>query len=276
MKNILTIDLEDWYHGNFLEDEQRYLVNPETRLVEQTMKVLSLLDKTDNKSTFFVLGECAENFPDLILDIYKRGHEIASHGYEHKLIYKQSNDYFANDLEKSVKLLQSIIGEKVLGFRAPYWSVYKENKWVWDVLRDNGIIYDSSLFPFRTYLYGDNSFPRFRYSVDVSPSSTVEEIPPSVSEIRGARIPFSGGFYFRVLPYPCINYFVNRTNRKESRPAVIYLHPYELDVKKPKSSKGFLNNFILDYNIRNNEKKFLKLLTDFRFISIKSYFGFTA
>ena len=274
MKNVLTVDLEDWYHGNMLEDEETSFLEYESKLIELTEKILFLLDKYENKATFFVLGECAENFPDLIVEIHKRGHEIASHGYEHKLIYNRSKDYFAEDLKKSITLLEDIIGEKVLGFRAPYWSVYKENAWVFDVLENNGIVYDSSLFPFRTYLYGDNSYSRFQNSITNSSNIKIEEIPPSVLEFSGIRIPFCGGFYFRFLPYKFVKYGIKRINLMEGHPAVFYIHPYELDVKKPRTSKGWVNNFILDFNIKNTEKKFVKLLRDFTFTSIKSYFDF--
>ena len=274
MKNILTIDLEDWYHGNMLEDDTINLIEYESKLIELTEKILFLLDKYENKATFFVLGECAEEFPGLIAEIYKRGHEIASHGYEHKLIYNRSKDYFTKDLKRSIELLENIIGEKVLGFRAPYWSIYKENTWVFDVLENNGIIYDSSLFPFKTHLYGDGSYRRFRHSITNSSNIKIEEIPPSVLKIAGIRIPFCGGFYFRCLPYNFVKYGINRINQIDNNPAVFYLHPYEIDVNKPSASKGLINNFILDFNIKNTEKKFVKLLRDFQFTSIKSYFDF--
>lgn len=273
-KNILTFDLEDWYHGNFLFEEYGKVTYDETRVVEPTETLLTMLRETNNKSTFFVLGEVAEKFPNLIKEIHNQGHEIASHCFEHKLVYDLTKEDFHKDLSKSKAILEDIIGEPIIGFRAPYWSINPDTHWVWDVLKENGIKYDSSLYPFKTYLYGDNNFPRFHHQIKTCVNGPIEEVPPSTLELLKMRIPFCGGFYFRLLPYWIIRWGFNSINKKEDNPGVFYLHPYEIDKNKPKSSKGFRNNFILHVNVKKAKKKLHKLFTDFDFVSVQEYYGF--
>ena len=157
----MTFDLEDWYHGNFLFDEYGALANEGDRVEEPTERILAMLRETNNTATFFVLGEVAEKFPGLIQKIHNQGHEIASHSFEHKLVYNLSKESFQKDLEKSINVLQNLIDEPIIGYRAPYWSVRSELEWFWDALKKFGIKYDSSLYPYKTYLYGDNGYPRF-------------------------------------------------------------------------------------------------------------------
>jgi polysaccharide deacetylase family protein (PEP-CTERM system associated) len=274
MKNILTFDLEDWYHGNFLHDEYGNNASNEDRVIDPTTRILDMLKQTQNTATFFILGEVAEKYPELIREIHRRGHEVASHCYEHRLVYNRTKEDFSCDLEKSVRVLEEIVQEPVLGFRAPYWSVYRENEWVWEVLHAQGIKYDSSLYPFRTYLYGDNCFPRFRYQIQTSVNGRLEEIPPTTLDFYGRRLPFCGGFYFRILPYWFVKWAINRVNRIEQQPVVFYLHPYEIDKNKPRSSNGWRNNFILHANVKKTESKLRRLLTDFRFVSVREFFHF--
>ncbi|MFX0199075.1 MAG: polysaccharide deacetylase family protein [Candidatus Hodarchaeota archaeon] len=269
MNNILTFDLEDWYHGNFLDSDNNQ-ADPVDRVIEPTLKIIKILKDTSNKATFFVLGSVADKYPELIKKIYQEGHEIASHSFEHKLIYNLGRDKFAADVKKSVNILENIIGEKIYGYRAPYWSLYLQTDWAWDVLQKNGLLYDSSLYPYKTYLYGDNSIPRFKYDLN---NYSLFEIPPSILKVLEIRIPFCGGFYFRVLPYWFVKWGINRINKLDKQPAVFYLHPYEIDIEKPKSSHGFKNNFILHANIKKTEQKLLNLLMDFKFVSIKDYYN---
>jgi polysaccharide deacetylase family protein (PEP-CTERM system associated) len=268
MNNILTFDIEDWYHGNFLDDSSH--MDPVDRVVEPTLKITSMLRDTSNKATFFVLGCVADKHPGLIKEISREGHEIASHSYEHRLAYDLDPGVFAEDIKRSVGTLEDIVGEKIRGYRAPYWSLYRNTDWAWDVLEENGLLYDSSLYPYKTYLYGDNTIPRFRFDLAKSP---LFEVPPSTLEISRMRIPFCGGFYFRVLPYWFVRWGIKRINRSEDEPAMFYLHPYEIDPAKPRSSQGLRNNFILHANVKRTEGKLVRLLTDFQFVSIRDYYG---
>ncbi|MDW7680590.1 MAG: polysaccharide deacetylase family protein [bacterium] len=270
MQNLLTFDLEDWYHGNFLDMDEE--ISPKNdRVVEPANRILELLETTANKATFFVLGCVAERYPDLIKKIHNQGHEIASHGYNHRLVYKITPDEFSSDLQKSLDVLQQITNEKVIGYRAPYWSIYPEMDWAWKILAQHGIEYDSSVYPFRTYLYGDNRAPRFKHHFSVNGFGNIVEIPPTVAKIAKKRIPFCGGFYFRLLPYRIVKILINRINLREKQPIVFYLHPYEIDYSKTKSSRGMKNNFILHVNVKKARAKLSRLLTEFQFNSIKYF-----
>jgi len=270
IKNILTCDIEDWYHTSLVnskfEDWDRY----SQRVLESTEKILEILDKTNTKITFFVLGWVAEKYPSLIQTISKTGHEIASHGYRHQLINNLSPDEFNQDLQKSISILSSICGKKINGFRAPSWSISRENEWVFKFLAQNQILYDSSLFPFKTFLYGNNNNPRFFYEINVNSEMKLFELPPSVGEIFGKRIPFSGGFYLRVLPYWLIKKFINSYNKK-NQPAIIYFHPWEIDLDQPHVNLSLRDRFIQYYNISGMEKKLNLLLKDYQFVTVSQF-----
>lgn len=163
--NIFTVDLEDCYHANYRQTENSF-DGQASRVEAPTRKLLDLLRKSENKATFFCLGSVAREHPDLIKEILRQGHEIASHGFSHGLVYLQTIEEFKEDLKKSTAVLQNIIGERPVGYRAPSWSVdRKRTEWFWRVLEDHGYRYSSSLFPLRTFLYGDSSAPRFRHKI---------------------------------------------------------------------------------------------------------------
>ncbi len=274
MKNILTFDIEDWYHPN-LADKDLLGAGPfEDRVEEPTLRILNILDETHNKATFFVVGDIAEKFPDLVREIVRRGHEVGSHGYRHNLVYDYTEAQFETDLGNSVRLLEKITGRKVLGYRAPSWSLGEKTPWAWDAMHDLGLQYDSSLYPFKTFLYGDSTSSRFEYNLTLSGDKPFREIPPSVAEVLGRRVPFSGGFYFRVVPYVFLKAGIRQYNRA-GQPAVVYLHPWEIDVEQPRLKPDALKRFILYANLKRTEKKLRRLLTDFRFISIKDHWGLT-
>ena len=271
IKNILTCDLEDWYHTTLVNAEFENWDEYDQRVLASTYKVLEILDKTDTKITFFVLGYVAEKYPKLIEEISNMGHEIASHSYRHCLVYDLTPDEFNEDLRKSIVILSSICGKKINGFRAPSWSIYKEKQWPLEILQDNEISYDSSLYPFKTFLYGNNDYPRFGHQIDVRNKKQLFELPPSVGEIAGKRVPFSGGFFLRLLPYWLLKGFINSYNRK-NQPAVLYFHPWEIDEDQPKIDLKPRDKFIQYYNISSMAGKLSKLLEEYSFIPISQYF----
>jgi len=265
-KNILTIDLEEWYHANYSLIKNK---NRKSRIVQSTNILLQLLKKTKNKATFFVLGEVAEKNPNLIRKIARDGHEIASHGYNHDLVYMKSKEDFEKDLTKSIEIIETIIHKKVLGYRAPSWSVDKKRTpWFWDVLTCRGLKYSSSLFPFKTFLYGDNLAPRFPFKVN----QKILEIPPSTLELFGKRVPFAGGFYFRLFPLCFIKWATNKINETKN-PVVFYLHPREIDSKQYKLRLSLKDRFVHYYGIEKARKKFDNLLRIYKTISIRIFLG---
>ncbi len=264
IRNIMTCDLEDWYHTSLVNARQERWDQYQQRIISSTNKVLEILSETGTKITFFVLGYVAEKYPELIAEIHKEGHEIASHSYSHKLVYNLTPQQFDADLKKSISILSSICGEQIFGFRAPSWSVSKELDWFFEILAENNISYDSSLFPFKTFLYGDNKNPRFGHVISVSKKRNICEIPPSVGSIFSKRFPFSGGFYLRVLPYRLIKQFINSYNKNQN-PVVMYFHPWELDINQPKINLKKRDKFIQYYNISTVEKKLKKILREYHF-----------
>lgn len=270
MKNLLTIDLEDWYHANYVEN----LFDPnqiyEERVIENTKKMLLMFDKYEAKATFFTLGIIAERYPDLIRLIHARGHEIASHGYGHQLIYKQTESEFEEDLQKSIKAIYLAIGIKPNGYRAPSWSVNRNTPWVFSVLKRNGIQYDASIFPVKTFLYGIPEAPILPFQLEFAEGSIIE-IPTSTIKFARKNLPFSGGFYFRFLPYIVIKKLFNKMN-KSGIPVIFYLHPREIDLHQPKLANLSLKNYFIHYySIKSCERKLDKLLKEFQFDTVESF-----
>jgi len=269
--NILTIDVEDWYMDTDISTWDSY----EDRIVQSTLKILNMLDKSNTRATFFVVGYVAEHHPELIEDIKDRGHEIATHGYSHTSIRKQTPSEFEEDLLKSIRILRKITKEKISGHRACQFSIVEETSWAIGVLKKNGLKYDSSVFPVKTHLYGVPDAPLYPYHIASSnikidnPEEDFFEYPLSVYKIPVVHknIPIAGGFYLRVIPYWFIKHGVKKIN-KMNQPAIFYIHPWEFDPKQPRIKELKWYHY---YNLFNTEKKFKRLLKDFRFTSIKAW-----
>jgi len=250
---------QDDYYANFLE--------------MNTRELLDILKKYSTQATFFVLGSVAYKYPKLIKIISQQGHEVATHGLHHRCIYKSNPEEFRRDVSESVHLLESIITEKVWGFRAPYFSITKDSLWALDILESLGLKYDSSIFPFkRGNLYGIPDSRRFPYRL----SEDFWEFPLATARIWHYNIPIGGGGYFRLLPY----WFIRGSLRKIdnlSEPAVIYLHPYEINpAELRRSFPGESRKFkFIKYSQAIGRKrikiKLISLLKEFNFTSIKGY-----
>ncbi|MBN1871087.1 MAG: DUF3473 domain-containing protein [Candidatus Omnitrophica bacterium] len=288
--NILTIDVEDYFQvENFKKVIASYDWDRiESRVVKNTEKILEILDRHKTKATFFVLGWIAERFPELVKRIHEGGHEIASHGYSHNLIYGDTIDAFEEDLRKARHILENITGEPVLGYRAPSYSITKDSLWALDVLKDKNYVYDSSIFPIYHDRGGLVKAPRYPYRVEIaSPRSLgarndvlkiarndeeggLWEFPLSTAKILGRNLPFSGGGYFRLLPYGIVKRSIKRINN-ERQPAVIYLHPWEFDPEQPRIKADAVSKFRHYVNLSKTESKLESLLRDFKFTSIREY-----
>ena len=272
-KNIFTIDTEDWFHANYEDGLFENNASVLSTVVDNTEVYLRHFAETGSTATFFVLGFVAEQHPDLLRRISDAGHELASHGYAHQLVYKQTPDEFREDIRKSKILIEDAVGKPVLGYRAPSWSITEQSLWALDILTQEGFRYDSSIFPFANYLYGISGAPRFPYSTKrYAPESDLLEIPASTVKLFGMNFPFSGGFYFRVLPYWIIHNCGKQINR-EGHPIVFYLHPREIDPCQPRLKLNARDALIHYYGIRGCERKLLKALRAFPVCSIERGFG---
>lgn len=264
MKNILTIDLEDWYHTLDFNFPIKSWVNFEDRVEYGLSIILEILEKYNTKATFFSLGYIAKKNPKIIKKIDAMGHEIGSHGTWHKLIYKQNIKEFREDIVSSKKILEDIIGKEVNFFRASSWSISKNTLWALDVLQEEGFICDSSIQPFKTPLSGMYNAPTEPfYPIINGEKFNILEFPPTVSKIGNVLVPFAGGLYFRVMPYVFIERALKIINL--SKPAMIYLHPWEFDVNQPKLNVKPHIKFTHYYNINNNALKLEKLIKNFQF-----------
>ncbi|OLS14500.1 MAG: polysaccharide deacetylase [Promethearchaeota archaeon CR_4] len=271
IENILSIDVEDWYcdlnHGTwkFLED----------RIVQNTEHILKILKRKNIGATFFVLGYFADKHPELIKEIVENNHEIGSHGYNHVAITQQTPNQFKEDVVRSFVVLEKITGEKVWGYRAPFFTLVENTAWAIDVLKSLGLRYDSSIFPFKIYKYGVPDAPLFPYHISSknikknSPNEKFLEIPLSVYQIPIIRknIPIAGGFYLRFFPSQFISYGIRQIN-KTRNPAILYTHPWEFDPNHPRINSIVWYNY---YRLSSTEKKFEKLLSKFKFTSIRNW-----
>lgn len=267
MKNVFTIDTEEWFHANY---EDGLFSNEDSRvslIEEEVERLLEIFENNQVKATFFILGYVAEKHPDLIRKIAMGGHEIASHGYGHQLVYKQSPDEFREDVLRSKLLLEDITGQKIIGYRAPSWSITEQSLWALDILDELGFEYASSVFPTKNFLYGIPYAPRFKHNCEVYGKENLKivNIPPSTIKVWNINIPFSGGAYFRLLPSHLINLFAKRVNEIEKQPVVFYLHPREIDPRQPKLELRGKDFFIHYYGVRNCEKKLINVLSKYEF-----------
>ena len=267
VKNIMSVDLEDYYCDLPFSEWSKY----ENRVINNTKLILEMFVKYDVKATFFVLGYIAEKFPDLIKEISELGHEIASHSYAHIDLRKVSKKEFEDDFLKSINILEKITGKKVEGFRAPFFSINKSNYWVFEILSKK-ISYDSSIFPVRTQLYGIPNAPRFVYRPSIKDivkedkQGKLIEIPMATHRIPIiGNIPIAGGFYLRFFPYWYMKLGIKKMN-KQGNPAMLYIHPKDLDVKMPRIKEY---NWYYYYNLKSSIKKFERLLQDFKFGTAK-------
>ncbi len=273
--NILTIDVEDYFQvENFkkiinFSDWDKY----EKRVAENSEKILKILDKFKTKATFFVLGWVAQRYPELVRKIEQAGHEVASHGYAHQLIYTQSPEEFRMDIRKAKIILEEIIQRPILGYRAPTYSVTKKSLWALNILMEEGFQYDSSFFPVHRDYGGLAQAKRHPHKI-YNPNCFLWEFPLSTIRILKQNIPFSGGGYFRLLPYKFIKWAIRNTNLADF-PAIIYLHPWELDPQQPRIKANYLKKFRHYVNISTTEKKLNQLLNDFKFKPIRDFLAQT-
>ena len=271
MNNILTIDIEDYYMVSAFAEVIPFnsWSNYESRVVNNTKRILHILKEFHAKATFFVLGWVAEKYPDLVCEIFQDGHEIASHGYAHQLVYNQTPDEFRDDIRRTKYILEKIIAMPVLGYRAPSYSIRNRNLWALDILVKEGFLYDSSIFPAYHARGGISNAYRYPSRIKANMESIIE-IPLSTIRLFGYNIPMAGGGYFRIIPYLLIQKSIQIINAK-SQPAVFYLHPWEIDPLKPRVSIHGMSKFKHYLNLDKVENRFRRLLEDFKFLSIKEY-----
>ncbi len=267
IRNALTVDVEDYYQVSAFEsvvrfeDWDRY----ESRVEKNTRRVLDLLDEYQTKGTFFILGWVAERHPELVRLIHRRGHEVASHGYAHRRVYTQSQEQFREETRRCKKLLEDLIGEPILGYRAASYSITAQSLWALDILAEEGFRYDSSIFPIRHDLYGIPGHQRFFHELNGDGRRAIAEVPLSTIRLAGINFPVAGGGYLRLLPYALNHLAIRSLNGSESQPAVVYFHPWEIDPDQPRMPAAWLSRFRHYTNLGRMETRLRKLLSGFSF-----------
>jgi len=265
--DILTVDVEDWFHilevdGGLARESWPSL---ESRVTANTETLLALFAQAGARATFFVVGWIAERHPALVRSIAEAGHEIASHSYWHEVICAHTHDSLAADLADSKKLLEDLSGRPVRGFRAPGGSITPATAWAFEVLVERGYEYDSSLCP---GISSHGGYPSRWYGPHrvLANAGELTELPTSTTPVAGRRIPYAGGGYLRLLPYPVIRRCIARDHR-DGRPANVYVHPREIDPAQPRMQLPWKRRFKYYVGLRTTRLKLERLLRDYHFVS---------
>lgn len=269
MVNALTVDVEDYFHAEAFahvvpreEWSQR-----ESRVVRNTRRLLDLFARHGCRATFFVLGWVAQRHPALVREIAGAGHEVASHGFEHRLIYTQTPREFRGDVQRAKGILEDLLGARVDGYRAPSYSITTASLWALDILIEAGFRYDSSIFPIYHDRYGLPGWRRFPHTIH-RPAGRIAEFPPGTVAICGVNLPMAGGGYFRFLPYWVFRWGLRRINGPEGQAAVVVIHPWELDPDQPVIRAGRLTVWRHRFNLHRTLPRLERLLSDFRFAPV--------
>ena len=261
--NGLSVDVEDWFQVGAFEHTiaREDWDGLELRVGDNVARILDLFDEVGVKATFFTLGWIAERNRAAMRAIVDRGHELASHGYDHARVFTLSRTEFAEDLAKSRAILEDAAGQAITGYRAPSFSIDARNRWAHEVLAEHGYAYSSSVAPIVHDHYGWRDAPRFAF--DPVPGSELVEIPVTTAILRGKRLAAGGGGFFRVLPYGFSRWAIRQVNA-EGRPAVFYFHPWEVDPGQPRVAGAPLRSRLRHYtNLSRMAGKLSDLLGDF-------------
>jgi polysaccharide deacetylase family protein (PEP-CTERM system associated) len=267
----MSIDVEDWFHLLELEstpDIGRWAAL-ESRVERTFLKLLEEFDETGAKVTCFFLGWVAERFPELVRQAHSRGHEVASHGYGHQLVYTQSKEEFASDIRRSKAVLEDITGSEVSGYRAPGFSITEQTLWAFDEIASAGFKYDSSVFPAARGHGGIRDGNIAPYWVETG-SGPLLELPMSVLPVLGQRLFVFGGGYLRLTPYRIIE-LLSRSVNRSGRPVIYYLHPREIDPGHPRLSMGRVRRFKSYVNMRSTMPKLRRLLRSQQLVPFREW-----
>ena len=271
--NLLTVDLEEWFVAEILTSRYSYddWSGLKSTVVKNTYRLLELFRQKNVSATFFVLGWCAEKYPDLLKDIVAEGHEIGCHSFYHRRVDTLTRDSFRTDIENATEAIASACGARPRGFRAPSWSINETNPWAFEVLAELGYEYDSSIFPIKHDIYGVPNGPTDTIKMTLESGRTLWEIPASTYRLLGRNIPVSGGGYLRHSPYWYSRMMIKLINRQR-RPAVIYVHPWEIDPDPPViEGLGSVGKMRSGGSTGLLMIKLEKLLSDFEFITCSDH-----
>lgn len=272
MNNAFTVDVEDYFQVTAFADtvEMSSWARRESRVVRNTRALLELLAERGIRGTFFVLGWVAKRDPALINEIARQGHEIASHGMNHQLVYNQSPAEFREETRSAKRLLEDISQSPVIGYRAATYSITRRSLWALDVLAEEGFLYDSSIFPMHHDRYGIPDAKPVPHLMETSKGHKLVEFPISVLRYKGMTLPVAGGGYFRIFPYSVTRWGLKKLNAS-GQEFVFYIHPWEVDPAQPRiADAGLLSRFRHYYNLGLCHSRLQSLLGDFAFAPLQT------
>ena len=275
--NAMTVDVEDYFQVSAFDNvvSRARWDTFESRVSDNTDRLLELFNRANVRSTFFVLGWVAERFPALVRRIADLGHEVASHGYNHQLVYTLTPRQFRDDVRASKAVIEDAAGVRVVGYRAPSYSVIESSLWALDVLIEEGFVYDSSIFPIHHDRYGIPDSPRHPY-VLWRDGGSILEVPGSTVRLGRVNLPIGGGGYFRHFPYAWTKWGIDRVNRIERQPVTFYTHPWELDPDQPRLQVRTATRVRHYRGLGRTADRLARLLRDFRFDSVTSALNLAA
>lgn len=272
--SAFSVDVEDYFHVEAF----RHIVDPadwpsmEQRVEPNTRRLLALLDESGVRGTFFVLGWVAERAPGLVADILAAGHEVGIHGYDHRPITAMTPRAFREDIRRAKGIVEDITGEEVLGYRAPTYSVVKDTLWALDIMVEEGLRYDSSIFPIVHDRYGIADAQRYPW-LEERGQGPLTEFPISTVRLLGRNLPFVGGGYLRLLPMRYVLWGMRNVTGREGRPTVVYVHPWEIDPDQPVLQVGRLARLRHYRGLDRVEQRLRALFREFRFDTVRSVLG---
>lgn len=269
--HALSVDLEEYFQvSNFDRIVERSAWDTLPRRVEaQTHRLLDRFDETGSRATFFVLGWVAERQPKLIREIAARGHEIACHGYDHRLVYDLTPEAFRDDLVRARAAIEDAVGVSPVGYRAPSYSITRRSLWALDVLVDEGFEYDSSIFPTRHPRYGIPDFSRAPVTIQLADGRTIREFPMTTIPFGRLNVPLAGGAYLRFFPPILFRWGLRHLDRK-GESVVLYVHPWEIDPAQPRLAAGLRIRINHYFNLAQTEGRLAALLAQLHFGPLKN------
>lgn len=262
--NILTFDIEEWYHFDIFSTEDKWLDYP-PRINEYLPRVLDKLDELETKATFFCLGWIARTYPEVIKRIHQRGHEIACHSDKHFFVREMTPESFNEDLKNALDSIENVTGQKATSFRAPAFTISEDSTWAFEILAKNGIENDCSIFPTTRSFGGFPSFGEAAPTLVKYKGYEIKEFPINTGKVLGKEFVFGGGGYFRLFPYSLIKKLMN-----ESDYNMTYLHMRDFDYEQPRfkylSGMRYFKSY---YGIKQAYPKFEKMLKEFKWVNLE-------
>jgi len=263
----MSVDVEDYFQVEAFaakvpkSDWDRYPL----RVNDNTRRILDLFDEAGVKATFFFVGWVADKFPGLVKETAARGHELACHSYWHRLVYSLDPEEFRADTRRARDVIEQAGGVRVLGYRAPSWSITSQSLWAIDILAEEGFTYDSSIYPIHHDIYGVPGAKKVPYQHVCKGQRILQEFPPATVKVPGATLPAAGGGYLRIFPMAFTHWAFRQYVQRYAKPVVVYFHPWEIDPQQPRIEGGLKSRLRHYTNLGKMESRLARLIATYRF-----------